>query len=173
MINNYSPQDVIVTILHKATGVAHVVGGFKADDFLTIESPDDEITEEELLDNTVTRVFKSSALRRVTMKIDQGSSSNDVFSAMYKYDKANKRKNAGIFTASITDTSGRSYLNSSECYLKLPTNQGYGQNSGSREWMIVMVNCNSNIGGNSLLDVETQNILEKFGITIDDTWKMM
>lgn len=171
MINNYSSSSVNIVITHRATNTALVVGGYKADDFLTIETPEDIITEEELRDGEVTRSIKVSKMRRVTIRLDQGSSSNDVLSALYKYDQQNLRNGGGIFTATLTDSSGRTYLYSSECYLKIPQSQGFGQASGNREWMMVMVNCDFNIGGNSQLNPETQNILEALGVTIDDQWK--
>lgn len=171
MINNYSSSSVNIVITHRATGVAHVITGYKADDFISIETPEDIIQEEELRDGEVTRSVKTSKMRRVTLHIDQGSSSNDVLSALYKYDQQNYSSGDGIFTATLTDSSGRTYLYSSESYLKLPQTQGFGQQSGTREWMLVMVNCDFNIGGNSKFNTETQNILESLGVSIDDRWK--
>lgn len=171
MINNYSASSVNVVITHRATNTAHVLGGFKADDFISVETPDDIITEEELRDGDVTRSVKISKMRRVTLKVDQGSSSNDVLSALYKYDQSNYSSGDGIFTATLIDSSGRTYLYSSQCYLKMPQTQGFGKNSGSRDWMMVMVNCDFNIGGNSMLNQEMQDILEALGVTIDERWK--
>ena len=171
MINTYSPQSVLVTISHRATNTTHVVSGFKSDDFISIESPNSEIPTEKLREGDVTRTMHDDTDRKVTLKLDQGSASNDVLTALAKYDRANMRGNKGIFTCTITDTSGRTYVNSSQCFLQTPQTQGFGANSGTREWVIIMVGCNSNIGGNSQLNLETQNILEAFGITIDDTWK--
>lgn len=173
MINNYSASSVNVVITHRATNTAHLLSGFKADDFISIETPEDNIQEEELRDGEVTRSVKTSKMRRVTLRVDQGSSSNDVLSALFKYDMKNftSRGNAGIFTATVIDSSGRTYLYSSECYLKMPQTQGFGQRSGSRDWQMVMVNCDFNIGGNSMLNIETQNILEALGVSIDENWK--
>ena len=171
MINNYNASGVNVVITHRATGTAHAVSGFEADDFISIETPDDIITEKESRDGEVTRSVKTSKMRRVTLRIDQGSSSNDILSALYKYDQQNYSSGDGIFTATITDSSGRTYLYSSESYLKLPQTQGFAQQSGNREWMLVMVNCDFNIGGNSKFNTETQNILEALGVSIDDRWK--
>lgn len=171
MINNYSASSVNVVITHRATGTAHVLSGFKADDFISVETPEDIINEEELRDGEVTRSVKTSRMRRVTFKIDQGSSSNDILSALYKYDQQNLSSGGGIFTATVVDSSGRTYLYSSECYLKMPQTQGFGQRSGSRDWIMVMVGCDFNIGGNSMLNQETQTILEALGVSIDDRWK--
>ena len=171
MINNYSASSVNVVITHRATSVAHVLSGFKADDFISIATPEDTVSEEELRDGDLTRSVKTSKMRTVTLKVDQGSNSNDILSGLYKYDQRNLSSGAGIFTATIIDSSGRTYLYSSECYLKLPTTQGFGQKSGSRDWMMMMVNCDFNIGGNGQLNLETQNILEALGVSIDDKWK--
>ena len=171
MINNYSASSVNVVITHRATSVAHVLSGFKADDFISISTPEDIVSEEELRDGEVTRSVKTSKMRTVTFKIDQGSSSNDVLSALYKYDQKNLSSCDGIFTTTVIDSSGRTYLYSSECFLKMPSTQGFGQKSGSRDWILVMVGCDFNIGGNSKLNQEMQDILASLGVSIDEKWK--
>ena len=45
MINNYSASSVNVVITHRATSVAHVLYFFNADDFLSIDTPEDTVSE--------------------------------------------------------------------------------------------------------------------------------
>lgn len=169
LLGTYIPSAVTIVISNATLGINHVLSNFGEDTFVNLELPQDTWTEKESIDGFTTRSHHMTKTLRATVTLDQASKSNDVLSALHAFDAASKR-GEGIFTCTIADKSGRSYAYSSQCYVKKPQNQEFSAQAGTRAWTIVMAGTDSYIGGNTMLDQDTVEILSKLNITIDDTW---
>lgn len=171
LLGTYIPSQVTIVISSPTLGINHVLTHFGEDTFVNLELPQDTWTEKESIDGYTTRSHHMTKTMRVTVTLDQASKSNDVLSGLHAFD-AKSRRGEGIFTCTIADKSGRSYAYSSQCYVKKPQNQEFGAQSGTRSWVIVMAGTDSYIGGNTVLDQDTVEILSKLGITVDETWTL-
>lgn len=171
LLGTYIPSEVKIVISLPALGVNHVIANFSEDTFVNIELPQDTWSEKESVDGYTTRSHHMTKTVRATITLDQASKSNDVLSAIHAYD-AKSLRSEGVFTCTIADKSGRSYAYSSQCYVKKPQNQEFGAQAGTRAWVIVMAGTDQYVGGNTLLDADTVQTLEKFGIVIDESWKL-
>lgn len=172
MLAAYVPSAITMVINHPASNTTHVIGGFSADSVVSIEYPDETWTETVGTDGRTTRTHRLDKTLRVTVHLDQTSVSNDVLSALMKYDENDLTGVGGIFTCTLADKSGRSYAYSSQCYVKRPQSQEFGSAVSTRDWVVVMAWADQNIGGGGKIDQDTVAVLEAFGITIDDTWKI-
>lgn len=169
MVNSIVPSAVTIVLSHAGTNTNHVVGGYTTDSTVSIEYPDDTWTEEVSVDGVTSRVHKLDRTARATVSLSQGSRSNDILSALLRNDERDL-SGKGMFTCTITDKSGRSYYNSSATFVKRPNTQAYGQSVNSREWVLVLTWADQWLGGNDMIDPDTQRTLENLGITVDDTW---
>lgn len=172
-LRSYVPSALTIVINHPATNTTHVLGGYSSDSAVSIEFPDETWTETVGIDGDTTRTHRLDETYRATISLDQTSKSNDVLSAIARYDKQDVTGLGGIFTCTITDKSGRSYVYSSQCFLKKPTTQGFTNATTTREWMIVLAWSESWIGGSGYIDPETQDVLEAFGIVVDEKWTQL
>lgn len=172
-ITSYIPSALTIVINHPATGITHVVGGHSADSVVSIEFPDETWTETESTDGVTTRTHRKTTTYRATVTLDQTSRSNDVFSGLARFDEQDLTGTQGIFTCTITDKSGRSYIYSSQSFIKRPQTQEFGSSTSTREWMIVLASSEAYIGGSGIIDAETVDTLEKLGIVVDDQWKQL
>ncbi|QEP53212.1 putative tail tube protein [Acinetobacter phage BS46] len=170
-IGSYVPSALTIVINHPATNTTHVIGGYSQDSSVSIEFPDETWTETVGIDGRTTRTHRLDKTYRATISLDQTSRSNDVLSAIARFDEQDLTGIQGIFTCTITDKSGRSYIYSSECFVKKPQTQEFGSSTSTREWMIVLAGSDSWIGGGDRIDQETLDVLDAFGIVIDDQWK--
>lgn len=172
-ITSYIPSALTIVINHPATGITHVIGGYSQDSIVSIEFPDETWTETESPDAVTTRTHRKTTTYRATISLDQTSRSNDVLSGIARFDEQDLTGIQGIFTCTITDKSGRSYIYSSQSFVKKPQTQEFGSSVSSREWMIVLASSESHIGGSGLIDQETADTLQKLGVVVDDQWKQL
>lgn len=172
-ITSYIPSALTIVINHPATNTTHVLGGYSQDSVVSIEFPDETWTETESTDGVTTRTHRKTTTYRATISLDQTSRSNDVLSAIARYDEQDLTGTQGIFTCTITDKSGRSYIYSSQSFVKRPQTQEFGSSTSTREWMIVLASSDAWIGGSGLIDQETQDVLSAFGVVVDDQWKQL
>ena len=168
-VSSIVPSAVTIVINHAATNTNHVIRGYSTDSTVSIEYPDDTWTEEVGVDGDTTRIHRLDKTVRATISLAQGSRSNDVLSALMRQDERDL-SGRGMFTCTITDKSGRSYYNSSQTFVKRPNTQEFGQASNTRDWVLVLSWADQWVGGNDLIDPDTQQTLENLGITVDDQW---
>ena len=172
MIQSYVPSSITIVINHPATNTTHVVGGMAADSVVSIEYPDETWTEKVLNNGELVRTHRKDDTIRLTVHLDQTSMSNDVLFGLHKYDQNDLTGLDGVFTCTFAVKSSRSYAYSSQCFVKRPQTQEYGNDTNVRDWVIVMSNADQLIGGAGKVDQDTANVLEALGIVIDDTWKL-
>ena len=170
-LNSYIPSSTTIVISHPKTNTSHVVTGFTADSTVSIEFPDQTWTNTVGIDGHTTRTHRLDKTVQMTIHLEQTSKSNDVLSALLRYDEGDISGRDGIFTCTFADKSGRSYVYSSQCYASRPTSQEFGSATGTRDWMITFAWADQWIGGNGLIDPDTVQVLERLGVNIDDEWK--
>lgn len=171
-LQTYRGGDLTIVISHPILGAAHVIGGFDTDSIVSIERPNAAWSNKDTADGRTVRSHNKSRTVNATIHLSQGSRSNDVLQGFYNHDERSLTGRDGIFTCTIADKSGRSYLYSNECYVTPPQNYEFNVEAGVRDWIITLAGCEGHIGGNDMLDVDTQAVLEQLNIQIDDTWKL-
>lgn len=171
-LQTYRGGDLTIVISHPSLGAAHIVGGFDTDSVISVERPNVAWENKETADGITVRSGRKTRMVNVTIHLSQGSRSNDVLHGFYKHDERSPTGRDGIFTCTITDKTGRSYLYSAECYVTPPSNYDFNVEAGVRDWIITMSGVEEMIGGNDMLDIDTQVTLEALGIRIDDQWKL-
>lgn len=170
---SYIPSALTIVINHPATNTTHVLGHYAQDSVVSIEFPDETWTETESIDGITTRTHRKTTTYRATISLDQTSRSNDVLSAIARFDEKDLTGTQGLFTCTITDKAGRSYIYSSQAFVKRPQTQEFGSAVSTREWMIVLTASEAWIGGSGVIDSETVDTLQKLGVVVDDQWKAM
>lgn len=171
-LQTYRGGDLTIVISHPKLGAAHVVSGFDTDSIISVERPNVAWENKETADGITVRSGRKTRMVNVTIHLSQGSRSNDVLDGFYKHDAKSARGRDGIFTCTIADKTGRSALSSAECYVTPPQNYDFNVEAGVRDWVITLAGVDERIGGNDMVDVDTQNVLEALGIRIDDEWKL-
>lgn len=169
-LSSYVPSAVTIVINHPATNTTHVLGGYSTDSVVSIEFPDETWTETVGIDGHTYRTHRLDRTYRATVSLSQNSRSNDVLNAIAQYDQQDLSGIDGIFTCTITDKSGRSYLYSNQCFVKKPQTQEFGSSNSNREWVIVLAGSDSYVGGSEIIDQETMDVLTAFGIVVDEKW---
>ena len=167
---SYIPSAVTIVINHPATNTTHVLGGYSSDSVVSIEFPDETWTETVGIDGQTYRVHRLDRTYRATISLSQTSRSNDVLNAIAQYDERDMTGLDGLFTCTITDKAGRSYVYSNQCFLKKPQTQEFGSSLSNREWVIVLAGSDAYVGGSERIDQETLDVLTAFGIVVDEKW---
>lgn len=120
--------------------------GFAEGDAVTVEPDNDAWSLSTGADGESTRSKSNNRSATVTIRLMQGSDSNDVLSGFALADDAS---GAGALPLFVKDNSGRSLHASEKAWIqKLPTST-YGAESGEREWVIRCGEMVHNIGGNN------------------------
>lgn len=169
IVGSYIPSQVTIVISHPKTNVSFVVTGFSADSVVSIERQDPTWESTEGVDGWHQRTHRLSKTFRATISLLQISESNDYFSGLVSYDEQDLR-GGGLFTCTITDKSGRSYVYSDQAYIVDPTTEEFSQSATSREWVLVLPYAEHFIGGNGMLPQEVADKLKRLGVEVDETW---
>lgn len=168
-VGTFVPSQLTIVISHTATGSSFVLGGYGADSVVSLERGDPKWESTIGVDGMHERIHRLDTTYRATVSLLQTSMSNDFLSAVAKYDERDLR-GGGLFTCTITDKSGRSYVYSDQAYVIEPSSYEFSQTSNTRDWVIVMPYTDAYLGGNDRLSTEHQAVLEKLGVFIDESW---
>lgn len=171
MSNNatYAPSDLVVIISHEIIG-NHIVGGFSANEMVTVNRSNPTWTHETSPDGFHTRTHNLDKAGSAVITLVQSSQSNDALHALAAYDEARKN-DEGLFAITIADKSGRSVISSNSAYVSVPQEKSFGREIGNRTWNVTMMDCEEYIGGNGKLSKEVISMLEAAGFSVDDQWK--
>lgn len=170
--STYSPIDVTVVISQESSGLYHVVSGFAEDSHVNIEREMDTYQHYTGVDNTATRIGSANTSGKVTLSLQQSSASNDVFTAMYNYDRQYRGTNKGLFAVTVKDGSGRSIMFSQEGYIGVVPNQQFGSGMNTREWVIHCTQMDNFIGGNSLVSPEDSAAIDAVEGNLATEWRL-
>ena len=165
------PSQVLAVISHTATGVTHVVEGYADDTAIDIERGEAAWTHSVGTDGFVSYVHNIDETAMVTLHLAQTSSSNDVLSRIYEYDKQNLR-GQGLFAISIIDKSGRTALFSTQARVTMLPNQSFGGTLATNDWQIIMPYSDWHVGGNTRAGADVQQVLEQLGYVLDEDWSI-
>lgn len=163
------PSQVVAVISHPATGIAHVVEGYMNDNAIDIERGEAAWTHIVGTDGTVGFVHNIDETASATFHLQQISSTNDVFSRLYEYDRTHYR-GQGLFSISIVDKSGRTALFSTQARITTLPNQSFGNAIATNDWVIVMPYSDWHVGGNTRAGADVQNTLVALGYDLDEDW---
>lgn len=164
----FAPNDVTVVIT-QPDGVSFIVGGFAEDSIVGIERNSETFMLYTGADDTNTRIYQANTASRITLSLQQSSSSNDILTTLYQQDAAS-RGSAGLFSISVVDNSGRSNYFAEEAYIAVVPNSQFANSMQLREWVIEAPRLETYIGGNSIFSAEDQGVLEQLGVTINPRW---
>ena len=126
-LGTYVPSEVKVTV------AGHVVTGFTETSFVDVEFSNDRVTMEKGADGEVARVINSDNSAIITVRLQQTSASNDVFSALFQADIIS---HSGSFVVSVKDNKGNtSYVSHDAWFTNLPS-VSFSNGVEQREWSI-------------------------------------
>tara|TARA_R110000822_G_scaffold15369_10_gene52999 strand:+ start:1254 stop:1682 length:429 start_codon:yes stop_codon:yes gene_type:complete len=139
-LGTYAPGEVSINV------AGHIVSGYTESSFVDIEFGNDRITMEKGADGEVARVITEDDSAMITIRLQQTSPSNDVFSALFDADIITK---AGAFVIGVKDNLGSTtFLCDAAWITKLPS-VSFSNGIEQREWAI---QCGSlkaaHVGGN-------------------------
>jgi hypothetical protein len=165
----FAPNDVTVILTQASSGISHIVSGFSEDSIVTVERNAETYTLYTGADNTNTRIYNANTSAKMTMALQQTSSSNDILSQLYLNDAAS-RDSTGLFSINIVDNSGRSSYFAEEAYIAVVPNSAFANTMQTREWVIEAVRMETFIGGNSILSPEDLGNLNTLGTVVNPRW---
>lgn len=168
-IATFAPNSVIVTITQESSGISHVVQGFSEDSIVNIERNAETFTMYTGADNTSTRIYNANKSATLTLSLQQTSASNDILSLLYQNDSASP-SSEGLFSISVTDSSGRSRYFSDDAYIGVVPNSPFANSMQTRDWIIHAHNLETYIGGNALVSPEDQDTISTLGGVLDTRW---
>lgn len=123
------------------------INGWAEDEFIRITPTSEAFVSVVGVDGEVTRSKTKDGRMRVSFILAQSSFSNALLSAIHLSDLEGSN-GAGIGICSITDLSGSTLFLAPEGWIVGWPEQGYGKQSGNREWVIECANPIVFIGGN-------------------------
>lgn len=138
-VHTYAPDQVTVVF-----GPV-VLSGFAEDSFVTVEFEEDLWTKQVGADGHVTRSKTNNATARVTVRLAQTSSSNDLLSAIAE---ADRQTNQGVFPLMVKDGSGRSLHVAEGAWIVRSPNAEFAREAGVREWVFDTDQLQNFVGGN-------------------------
>ena len=165
----YAADEVTITIIHKKLGLSHTLSGFSTDSKVTIERATDTWEHQTGVDDTTTRVYSANRSSKITLHLSQGSSSNDVLTALHEYD-VRRKDSSGIFAIQVKDNSGRTTFFSPEAYIGVPPTATFNQSLTNRDWVIQCTRGSTYLGGNGPVDAEDVAVMQTLGFAVDPKW---
>lgn len=117
------------------------IEGFEEGSEIVVERAEDTFTKKVDVDGNVTRSRSNNTSGTIKFTLSQFSASNKYLQTIMNLDE---RSGAGVFPSKVTDNSnpdGELAL-ATESWLTKPSNKGYGNESGPREWIIDCANLN-------------------------------
>lgn len=169
---SYRPSSIVIAISHPSSNTSHIITGLVKDSMVTIDYPEPTWTEKVLNYGETVRTHSLDKTLRMTIHLDQTSSSNDVLSGIADFDEQDLSGILGIFTCTFADKSSRTYGYSADCFLKRPQSYEFGSDTTVRDWVIVMPMADQHLGGSGRIDTELLATLDALGVVIDDKWKV-
>lgn len=169
LLGTYSPEALMIVINHPLMG-SHVINGTADGSFITITR---EVPASGLYvgsDLTAARVVRGNRASTISVSLHQASESNDVLALLLEYDQQ-VRSNAGLFSVTIKDASGRSEWHSPQAFIAQEPDRSFGTEIETREWSIQCVSLKGLIGGNAQITPSTTAAIESLGGTVADQWR--
>lgn len=167
-----SPQDTVIVITHKASGMVHTLGGYMDGTHITIEMNADKTYNKHVgVDNVHSRIYNSDTSASITASLAQTSASNDVLSWLYKYDVAS-RNGDGLFSMLIRDGSGRSFYHTDEAWISDLPDSTFGNDMNGRDWMFDTSRMDVLLGGNGKISPEDIAAIEALGGNVPAEWRV-
>jgi len=126
-------------------GFSHTVSGLAPDEFLTIETEDDDWTFEEGADGFVVRSMIPNQIAKLVLTLQQTSPSNDILTRLHACGKGWDTVNAvgaDIFAFNLVapmTTLDNQLFNSANCCISKIAPMAYAKEAGTRSWEITSV----------------------------------
>lgn len=137
----YDPKSVIFTF----RGVP--LTGYAPGTFVTVSRASDGVSLVVGSDGETTRVRSRNRSGTITLTLRAESPSNDVLTAAYLADE--KGLATGRGPAGLTDLSGSSVVVSQDAWIQKLPDMGFGDSSGTREWIFATGDLDMRPGGNN------------------------
>lgn len=168
-LGSYSPEEVQVVI--SVGGQVHTVSGYSDSTFITVTRlvpASEAFISADLAGGRVKRRNRSAS---ATISLSQYSSSNNFLHAWQRADELAPR---GEYVGSVTikDNSGTTLFFSSQAIILNSPDITMSVTSEMRDWEIFMFNCETEIGGNTLINDATVQAIEGLGGVVEDRWKL-
>ncbi|VFR81234.1 Phage protein [plant metagenome] len=139
-VATYDPKRVILTF------GANQIKGFTEGTFINVEEITDGTTRQAGADGEVARVMSTDTGIRITVTLQQTSLSNAILSA---YLKADRLGGGGALPVTLTDLRGATVAAAGSAWIVKMANAEFGQELGSREWVIETGPAEYFVGGNT------------------------
>lgn len=123
----------------------NILTGFIEGDAIEVAPDEDDWSLQVGADGESTRSKRNNNSATVTIRLMQTAASNDVLNALYQADKLSSTGKAAML---IKDNSGRSIHAAEEAWIQKAPTASYGNEAGSREWVLRTHNLVSTFGGN-------------------------
>jgi hypothetical protein len=130
----------------KTTFGSHSVTGTNDGDFVNIEQITDGVTSQAGADGEVARSMSADRRARITITMQQTSSSNDFFSGAYLADQVSGGR--APLPLTIRDLRGTTVFAAAKAWITKMPNAGFGKELGSREWILETDRADYFVGGN-------------------------
>lgn len=140
-MKDYSPDEVDVLV----AGIP--ISGYAEGEFVSISFTTDLFTTKVGSDGEVMRARSMDRRATCTIKLMQGSDSNDLLSALYQLDQR-ARNGAGVGAFLVKDNQGRSLYAAPECWIRKHPDVSFSNEPTPREWTIEIAELEPFTGGN-------------------------
>ena len=127
MVKTYDPKKILIV------AGTHIVTGYADDSFVSVEPAGDGTTKKTGCDGEIVRSLNPDKSSTVKITLLQTSDSNAFFQSMYNQDQ---ETGEAIFPLMVQDLMGNYLFNAEQAWVPKPATQGYGKESGTREWEI-------------------------------------
>lgn len=119
--------------------------GFAEGDSVTVEHDAEDYTLQMGADGEGTRAKSNNLAATITLRMQQGSSSNDTLNGFRLADQVD---NSGVQPFLVKDNNGTSLHFAEGAWVQKAPPAGFGNEAGEREWVLRTDKMVSNFGGN-------------------------
>lgn len=139
-LRTYDAKKVVITL------GSHTVTGYADGTFVSIEPEGDGTVAQAGADGEVARSLSNNPLHTVALTLQQTSPSNDALSELLRLDRASGGR--GVVALQVRDLRGTSLFAASQAWVVNNPTVEYATELSDREWTLMAVITESNVGGN-------------------------
>lgn len=163
---SYAPEDTVMVITWTGNGGGtHVVEGVADGTFFEVTPEGAPITMSIGAYGSMARTVLGRSNASIAVTLQDGSASNDVFSALHKNDRTSRNLD---WVFQVTLKSGeRTFFSAPFAYIEDYPAKSYSTEASTITWNIVCNDLQQHIGGAGFIDTDTESTLADLGYTVD------
>jgi hypothetical protein len=134
----YDPGQIVIAV------GPNIISGAAPGTFVEVEQDEDTFTQTTGAGGETALTRNRNQAGKVTITLMQGSTSNDVLSALHE---THKLTGVPPGACRVADLLGTTLVGGDECFITKPAPVGFGKDYGERKWVIGVPKLGGKVGG--------------------------